>query len=218
MIGKTIARYQKVATAFKESEWPVVKVALGQAGHRRIRNLEFLVSKTRFPIVGNNIIFEQDYVALSTEGIHYGLFNSEASPLATFPLITSFRNGSPSSGVKSLFFVLNIDGRDQRVFFDTGRAELLTGTAKLARSKPRGMRRFDFRFNTVGHWGLSTYSKAKATLQIGSQDFEYEYCHLLNEKSVDAPFIMGASILDQFDIAMSISERRATFFPKGSFS
>lgn len=217
MVGKTIARYANVATPFSTKEWPVVKDQAIIAGVKSLNEVEFLVSKTRFPIIGNNIIFCEDDVSISKSGVNFGITRSRHAPLATVPLVFSYRNGSAQSGIKSVFFILNIGGTEQKVFFDTGRANLLTATSKFIPQNPIRKKKIDIRFNPFGEWGLSTYTQSIAKLRLGSEDFEFQFRHEANDHSVDAPFVIGSSIFNHFDIAMFAGEKQARFFPQGSF-
>jgi hypothetical protein len=217
MIGKTIARYANVATPFSTKEWPVVKDHAIVAGVKSLNEVEFLVSKTRFPIIGNNIIFCEDDVSISTSGVNFGITRSHHAPLATIPLVFSYLKGSAQSGIKSVFFILTIGGTEQKVFFDTGRANLLTATSKFIPQNPIRKKKINIRFNPFGEWGLSYYTQSIAKLRLGSEEFEFQFRHETNDHSVDAPFVIGSSILNHFDIAMSAGEKQARFFPKGSF-
>lgn len=217
MIGKTIARYQNVTTPFSTKEWPLVTDHDVVAGSKQLKEVDFLVSKIRFPIIGNNIIFCEEGVSLSTNGVNFGVTHSAQAPLATVPLIFSYMNGSEQSGIKNVFFTLTIEGAEQKVFFDTGRSDLLTATSQFIPREPAKRKKIDISFNAAGEWGLSYYTKSVAKIRLGLDEFEYPFRHVTNERSVEVPFIIGSSILNHFDIAMSVAEKQAKFFPKGSF-
>ena len=217
MIGETITRYQDVLTEFRKKRLPVVTANEAVVRGRVFENREFLVSKARFPIIGNNVIFDEDWVSLSRNGLFFGRAPADRPALATVPLLASYRNESRSSGLRSVFLVLNIDGEDRKAFFDTGRAELLAGTSHLERSAQGRPPKLDLHFNTVGQWGISRYTTRRATIRIGDCSFEQKYSHSLNDQNVDAPFVVGASILSRFDIMLCVDEGHALFYPEGAF-
>lgn len=217
MIGKTIIRHQNVATPFSTKKFPLVKSDDVIAGSKSLNEVNFLALKTRFPIIGNNIIFCEESVSLSANGVSFDVMRPAQAPLATIPLVHTYRNGTIQSGIKSIFFILTIEGTEQKVFFDTGRADLLTATAQFIPKEPMSKRKINIRFNAFGEWGLSHYTQSRAKIRLGSEEFEYQFRHEVNDRSVEAPFIIGSSIFNYFDIAISVGEKQALFFPKGSF-
>ena len=217
MIGKKIVRYQNVATPFSTKKFPLVKCDDVIVGPKIVSEVNFLAMKTRYPVIGNNILLCEETVSLSTTGVRFGVTPPAQVPLATVPLIFSYMNGSVQSGIQAIFFILTIEGIEQKVFFDTGRTDLLTATSQFIPREPIRRRKIDIRFNPMGEWGLSHYTHYETKLHFGSEYIEHKFRHVVNDRSVDAPFIIGSSILNHFDIAMSVGNRQALFFRKGSF-
>jgi hypothetical protein len=217
MIGKTIIRQQNVATPFSTKKFPLVKSDDVIVGSKTLNEVNFLAIRTRYPIIGNNILLYEESVSLSTTGVRFGVTRPAQVPLATVPLIFSYMNGSVQSGIQAIFFILTIEGIEQKVFFDTGRTDLLTATSQFIPRDPIRRRKIDIRFNAMGEWGLSHYTHYETKLHLGSEYIEHKFRHVVNDRSVNAPFIMGSSILNHFDITISVGDKQALFFRKGSF-
>jgi hypothetical protein len=168
-----------------------------------------LVADVRYPIIGSDFLFSRNNVLLTRQGLRFDAVYDPADAIACAGLRV---NRGAGSAVASVHLLLNIDGVEREVYFDTGIAPALQASALLPESEKKLFPRMDIRSNALGQSGLAAYFSREATLSLGERRKRIPYRHYHLDRSVGAPFVMGAGILKEYSVLIDLQKGRACFF------
>jgi hypothetical protein len=208
--GKT-GRFETVETPFGSRQYPAFQSQSLTIAGIPFSGRRVLSADVKFPLIGADLLFSKGTVLFARSGVKFGQPYDVEKAVACVGLDIEFSGNSTQTAVRSVHFLLNIDGVERKVFFDTGRAPVLEGSsAPLPPKKP--FPRIDVIKNMFGQWSLVPYYSRKASIKLAGAEKIVPYRHYFTDRSVKSPFILGARILDTYSIVVDHKNGRACFF------
>lgn len=204
-----------VSTPFGQRQLPVSRIESLQVGGI-LFDSKVLIAKVRYPVIGNDILFSRNNVLLSQSGAAFDVEYDPNKAIFCARAVVRYQGNTLQSPVDAIFLMLNIDGVEQKVFLDTGIAPALQATAFAPMPKKKLFPRPDIRSNSLGEWRFVPYFGREASLSLGNRETALSYHHYYTDRSVDAPFVMGAGILNDYSILIDHRKGRACFFRAGA--
>lgn len=190
--------------------------ATGAIGPIKIAGVTFkgnvMVADMDYPIIGDDFIFSSNNVLFSISGLRFDVPYDPADAVHCARMVFAYEAEPKKSAVNAVYFLLKIDDREQMVFFDTGNPAALEGTAFAPMPEKKLFPIPDLISNSMGQWRFTQFFYRHAQLSLGAEKMTLSYQHFYTQGSVDAPFIMGAGILNHFSILLDGAHDRACFF------
>ena len=194
---------------------PIVAPAGVELNGQKLDGTKFVASKTRFPIIGNNILFAHGGLLLGRDGIKFGPRVDNARPLASVNAIVTYGESDLSHSVERVAVSLLIDGVPQKAFIDTGLRTVMAATASAPLPSGSAAKGFDLKFNALGQFKPATYYKRRAKIMIGEKEMEFPYRQFSSDRFGTEPFVIGGGILEFFDLHIDAHSKVVSFFESG---
>ena len=202
---------QRISTPLGESRLPVRRMRPSKIGGIAFEGSVF-AGDVPYPIIGNDFIFSKGNVLFSRTGLEFDVSYAPEDAIACVPLVIGYSGNTTSSPVESIHLLLEIDGAQQKVYFDTGMAAALMATASAPQSATKLFPRMDLQHNSFGKWALAAYFYREASLSLGDRSKSLPYRHYYTDNSWGVPFVMGAGILKEYSIVFEPRKGRACFY------
>ena len=203
---------ETVETPFGSHRYPAFQSQSLRIGDVAFPGRRVLSADVKHPLIGADLLFSKGNVLFARSGLKFGQPYDVEQAVACAGLDIEFSGNSTETPVRSIRLLLNIDGAEQKVFFDTGRAPALEGSSAAPLPLKKPFPRVDFIKNFFGQWSLAPYYPRKASIKLADDERSIGYRHYFNDGSVKAPFILGAGILDTYSIVVDPKHGRACFF------
>lgn len=204
-------KVEVISTAYGKQQLPVGAIQSTKIGGIPFKG-DVLRLDSSYPIIGNDFIMASDNVLLSRSGIQFNVSYQAGSAAHCAPLEIMYDAGGQHPAINSMNIILNIDGIEQRVFFDTGNPTVLQGTALAPMPKEKLFPIPDITSNAAGQWKFTQFFNRRANILLDGEELSLPYQHYYTERSTNTPFIMGAGILNHFSVLLDRAHRRACFF------
>lgn len=204
--------FETIASPFGQRRIPVYELDAIYIAGEWFRNKRVLVTEASYPLIGGNILFEGKNILFSQNGLKFDQHYDPASADACVQTLVNFQGSSVATAVEAVFFLMIIDGVEQKLFFDTGRRAALEATSLADKPARKPFPRPDIRSNSLGDWKLTPYYARHAEVTLGNDRLSLPYRHYYRDQSVPAPFVMGAEILKTYSILVDYRKGRACFF------
>lgn len=214
--GETIVDEWNVITPLGSRMEPIVAPVGIELNGLDLTGSKFVASKSRFPIIGNNILLANGGVLLGRKGLRLGSDFALPQASATKEATITFGGSGASLSVERIAVSLLIDGTEQEAFIDTGRRTTLAATASAPLPAGSPAKGFEVRLNAFGQFKPTTYLKRKASIVIGEREIELPYRQFVSDKAAPEPFVVGGGILESFDLHVSLQDKVVSFFDSGN--
>jgi hypothetical protein len=203
-----------VSTPFGERRLSVRRIRPSKIGGIPFKGT-VLAGDVPYPIIGNDFIFSRNNVLFTRDGLEFDVASGAEDAAACVGLLIGYQGHATNSAVASIHLLLEIDGSEQKVYFDTGIPSALTASASAPEPTKKLFPRLDVRHNTLGEWALAPYFSRQASLGFGDKSRSVPYRHYYMDKKGRAPFVMGAGILQDYSILIDHQKGRACFLDAG---
>ena len=171
-----------------------------------------LLSTASTNVIGAASIFATPAVMIGRDRLDFAPEAPRKRAAFCAPLVLDLLGGDLNAPISAVYFMLDVDGRPQKVLFDTGRQELLTGTALAPVQTGAWVPRFEFRRSVEGEHAPVLYYPQTGALRLGQRRLDVDYHRQPGLAAVAAPYVLGAAILDDYDILIERPRGRACFF------
>lgn len=215
VVGEAIVDEWLIVSPLGSRTEPVVKPSVVFVNGVSVIKPKIAAARTRFPIIGTDILFAAERLTLGMAGMRFGSKPDIERAIATVACSAETVRRSGNTAISRVTATLEIDGHEHQVFIDTGRKATLAATAAAPLPSKSSRRSFDIRFNTLGQFRPSRLYRREAVIAVGQREFIISYEHYPKDRSCAEPFILGGGILEMFDLYIAPKDGIMCFFEPG---
>ena len=180
---------------------------------RDFARAEVLVEGGGPSTVGASILFQPQNTLIAMDGIYFDIDPSRHLSMHCVRIVLDLLGPNLDSPVGRLYFLLDIDGVEQKVLFDTGRSDVLVGTASAPGAASRWPR-FEVHRDLNGRLRVWRYYQETGTIRLGTQTLAVTYKRFPALDSIDASYVLGAGLLATHSVLIEHRRGRACFVPR----
>ena len=210
--NRSATQSKSISSRFRRSVASFFAIDVLEFGGRSLVNLQVTSGRSSYGLVGLDILLSRRLFRIGSRNVRLGSATRTIRHAIEVPI--EIEHGAHSSdGVRALYLFIEIDGKVEKVHFDTGRPGVLEASAFLPAPENRALGGIEFIGNPLGQSRFEPYFKRTARLKIGKRSFTKDFRHYYRNSSSNTSYIMGAAIFEVFDIEIDLDSERALFFP-----
>lgn len=163
--------------------------------------------RKKYSIIGIDYLLNKKRVLLSSKKkLSFDYISSEEFSYCSG--ITMHYSGVDSENrIAAIFMDLPINGANEKVFIDTGHNTFIEATGQYQSQREPQRRVLNFLSNALGESRFEWYGEVPVRISIGEKNFSFKIKHYFENKSANAPFVIGSLFLEQFDIYIEFENK-----------
>jgi hypothetical protein len=191
----------RVQTRFRIRDEPLYRIRGLQIADQDIEQLDVISKLGTTSIIGLDYITKHRRLVINRNGITEVTKDNRSRFMKNCgSIILDFEGSDTNSGIQSIYFLMKIDKKYRKVFFDSGYDTFLQATSSLnTKFDNESVVKNDITFNSLFEFGLEKYKISSAYVGSGINK-TIEYKHFFEQNSVDAEFVLGSRIFQDFEV------------------
>jgi hypothetical protein len=187
----------RVQTRFRIRDEPLYRIRGLQIADQNVEQLDVISKLGTTSIIGLDYITKHRRIVINRNGITELTKDNRFRFLKNCgSIILDFEGSDTNSGIQSIYFLMKIDKKYRKVFFDSGYDTFLQATSSLnTKFDNESVVKNDITFNSLFEFGLEKYKISSAYVGSGINK-TIEYKHFFENNSVDAEFVLGSGFIN----------------------
>jgi hypothetical protein len=215
-LGKPID-HVRVQTRVRIRDEPIYRIRGLQIADQHIEQLDVISKLGKNSIIGLDYIIKHRRIVINKNGISEATKDNKSGLLKNCgSIILDFQGNDMDSGIESIYFLMKIDNKYRKVFFDSGNDTFLQATSLLNKKfDNESVVKSDIMFNSLFEFNIEKYKLGSAYVGSGINK-KIEYKHFFEHKSVNAEFVLGSKVFQDYEVEIDFDLGRYCIFSNPS--
>jgi hypothetical protein len=207
----------RVQTRFRIRDEPLYRIRGLQIADQNVEQLDVISKLGTTSIIGLDYITKHRRIVINRNGITVVTKDNRSRSLKNCgSIILDFEGSDTNSGIQSIYFLMKIDKKYRKVFFDSGNDTFLQATSSLdTKLDDESLLKTDMVFNSLFEFNIEKYKTGSVYVGSGINKI-IEYKHFFENNSVDAEFVLGSRVFQDFEVEIDFDLGRYCIFSNQS--